>query len=327
MARKNTCCRLCEKIVLLVDGSLSSPITKEHEPSNSLSCCNMYTRGRCLFLLSILIALSRLELAEGSRLKQVRRSIENSNNNEEEDSETTAETKGPPRRRLTLADDVFTTTSREFEVTGYHRNVGEFVVNIVQKFTNKLVSLFKFTNTQWRRGMNAGLGWFIGMLQSVQSKNEAAIQEAVTETAPPPTISTIYDSLSSAMSSSSRSSSDAEPVTQPTPNKQQPTTMSTPTNNIPKAGTGGSSFEALKSAAVSASEEENGVVPTTSMLAGLLPTLVAGLVFTTAGSMVGYLWNGEWAESASSVYSYFWGEDATEPSSSSYDEPNPHYGA
>mmetsp|Transcript_5745 Transcript_5745/g.16402 ORF Transcript_5745/g.16402 Transcript_5745/m.16402 type:complete len:331 (+) Transcript_5745:141-1133(+) len=313
----------------------------------------MYIGRRWLLLASILIALARFESAEGSRLKKARRSIENP---DEEASETTEQ-----RRRLTLADDVFTTTSREFEVTGYHRHVGEIIVQVVKKFSKNLFSLFKFTTKQWRRVVNNSLGRFIGMLQSVQSRNEAALQDA--EVAPAPTISIIYDSLSNVMSPSPPEAKPAAvPATEqqtkePTPNKQQPTTMQTPTNNIqqedttnsaplrniPKAtstkrvlnnkksadlGTSGSSFEAMKSAAISASEEENGVVPSTSVLAGLLPTLVAGLVFTTAGSMVGYLWNGEWTETASSVYDYFWGDETAEPSYESdiYTVATPEYG-
>ncbi|VEU42968.1 unnamed protein product, partial [Pseudo-nitzschia multistriata] len=200
--------------------------------------------------------------------------------------------------------------------------------------------LFNFTKTQWRRAINAALGWFIGVLQLVQTKNEAAILEE--ESSPPPTISQIYDSLSTAMTSSPEGGSDAkEQPAEPTPSRQQ-----SPTNNKPKPATksaplrstnasakvtstrggpnrnkppvrmeatGGSSFEAMNAAAIA--EEENAVVPATSMLAGLLPTLVAGLVFTTAGSMVGYVWNSEWTETASSVFSYFWGDETDEASS------------
>ena len=123
----------------------------------------------------------------------------------------------------------------------------------------------------------------------------------------------------------------------PTNNKQKATTKSTPlrsNTNLPKATStrgafgnskksataDGSSFDAMNTAAVSATEEdENAVEHSTSLLAGLLPTLVAGLVFTTAGSMVGYLWNGEWAETASSVYNYYWGDgEATTEQSPSY---------
>ena len=48
-------------------------------------------------------------------------------------------------------------------------------------------------------------------------------------------------------------------------------------------------------------------MPSTSKIAELLPTLVAGLVFTTAGTIVGYMWNTEFAATASSYVDYFWG--------------------
>lgn len=281
-----------------------------------------------IFILSIFIALSCLESTQGSRLKKVRRSIENP---DEEGSATAAQSKGSPRRRLTLADDVFTTTSREFEVTGYHRAVGAAILKVFRKFARSVGSVLNFTKNQWRRAMNSGLNSVIGSLQSLQTKNKAVIQEA--EASPAPTISTIYDSISSVVEPTPSKQQQPAKISTPTNNEQKAATKSAPlrsTNNSPKAAstrgarttkksvvqdlaTGGSSFEAMNSAAVSASEEENGVVPSTSMIAGLLPTLIAGIVFTTAGSMVGYLWNGEWADSASSVYGFFWGDE--QPSS------------
>lgn len=252
-----------------------------------------------------------------------------------------------------MADDLFTTTSKDFQVVGYHRAVGEAIIKALNKFIQSVGSLLKFTNKQYRRAMNFGLSFFIGVLQTIQRKNQNVMQEV--EPTPAPSVSSLYDSISSVMSSAS--SELGSPVEQrkaaqkPTAGKQS-TKLQTPTNNnnaqkatvkstplrssknLPKTSSRGSlkkksiltesssAFDSLNTAAVASSEEENVTVPSTSILAGLLPTLIAGLVFTTAGSMVGYLWSYDWTETASStassVYNYFWGEAETETEASMY---------
>lgn len=308
----------------------------------------MDIRRRWIIVLGILIALSSLESTEGSsNLKKVRRSIENS----DDDNQS-----GDHRRQLTLGYDVFSQKKKELNVTRYHRRIGQGTHSTVREVARRIGSMLKSVRNQLRRAMDNILGWFIGILQSMQSSSNEST--TLQEASPAPTLSAIYDSFSNAVPGSSgaaespstaeqqrtrgKPSRNTQPTktttTTPTNNKQKATTKSAPlrsNTNLPKAtstrsafgnnkksaSAGGSSFDAMNTAAISATEEEdeNAVVHSTSLLAGLLPTLVAGLVFTTAGSMVGYLWNGEWAETASSVYNYYWGDgEATAEQSYSY---------
>jgi len=281
--------------------------------------------GRSLvLLLSTVIALSSINYVECSNLKRTRRSIENS------DESATNTGKLSPRRRLTMADDVFTGTSREFEVIGYHRAVGAAVIKIISKFFGGIGSLINFTQLKVRSAMNGILNLFIGLLQSMQ--NTVAVVEPEPE--PASTMSAIYDSISSVM----YASKDSEEQTPDAKTK----TASTPTNNggqntinksaslrnqknLPKATSGGalgeksimedlargrSSFVFGSEDSAVAEPQENilPTLPSPSRLASLLPTLVAGLVFTTAGTLVGYLYNIEWSAMAYSYADYFWGE-------------------
>jgi len=298
-----------------------------------------------LFLLTTLIAISSIDYVESSELKQARRSIENA------EESATKQRKWSPRRRLTMADDVFTGTSREFEVIGFHRVVGATVIKIIGKFLRGVGSLIDFTKLQLRSAINAVLHSTIGILQSMQ--NKVAIEEPEPDPTQTTTMSLIYDSISSVMSSSE----DSEPISKESPpvkREQTPdartTTTSSPTNNVkqkattkaaplrgnktlPKAtsrgalgkksimedlaegGSSSSAFHSVNSAVTLSEEDDVSALPPTSRLASFLPTLVAGLVFTTAGSMVGYLWNNEWIEMASSYVNYFWGETETETGS------------
>lgn len=289
----------------------------------------MNTRRDLILWLNVAVALSSLDPVECSKLKQARRSIENS------DEPPESQRKWFPRRRLTLADDVFTSTEKEFELVGYHRAVGAAVAKTISMFFRGIGSLINFYTRKFRSSINAGLNLTIGLLQNM-AKTVAIEDEAEPELSP--TMSSIYDSISGTKSKQDpstrrRHSTEAKTRT-PTPSKQtgtqKATTNAAPLHknkNLPKAtsrggtlgkksidftkgGSSSSSFDSMNSA-VSEQEHYDIAVPSTSFLAGLLPSLVAGIVFTTAGSMVGYLWNGEWTETASSVMDYFWGDETT----------------
>jgi hypothetical protein len=265
-----------------------------------------------------------------------------------------------------MADDVFTGTSREFEVIGYHRAVGAAVIKIIGKFFGGIGSLINFTQLKVRGAINAVLSLFIGLLQSMQ--NTVAVVEPEPEPEPATTISVIYDSISSVMSGSKDSEPRSKEKQQQIPDAKTKTT-STPTNsggqktinkpaslrnqrNLTKATSGGalgqksimedlargrssSAFDSADSAVAGPQESILPTLPSPSRLASLLPTLVAGLVFTTAGTLIGYIWNTEWSATASSYADYFWGEgdgktdsflDATTSSSSvgGYDDTEIH---
>jgi len=293
----------------------------------------MNMRKGIYFLFAAAIALSTVDFVEGSRLKRTRRSIENADDSETNDTEWS------PRRRLTMADDVFTGTSREFEVVGFHRAAGVQVIKIIGKFFKGIGSLIHFT-----------LNLPVELLRSF--KERFAIEEPEPE--PVTTMSAIYDSISSVMSGST----DPEPVPkQNQPRKtvnsgeQKSFNKSAPLRrqqNLPKASSrggalggksimedlarGGSSsaFDSEDSAqAVAIPQDFSSYLPSASRLAGLLPTLVAGLVFTTAGTIVGYLWSYEWKETANGYMEtandymdYFFGESEGKAASDAmYDVP------
>eukprot|EP00535_Pseudo-nitzschia_heimii_P003086 CAMPEP_0197194176 /NCGR_PEP_ID=MMETSP1423-20130617/28751_1 /TAXON_ID=476441 /ORGANISM="Pseudo-nitzschia heimii, Strain UNC1101" /LENGTH=334 /DNA_ID=CAMNT_0042647551 /DNA_START=18 /DNA_END=1022 /DNA_ORIENTATION=+ len=276
-------------------------------------------RGLVL-LLTVIVTLSFVEDVESSKLKRARRSIENSDDTE-------------ARRRLTMADDAFLHGSpddiflygseRDFEVLSFHRAVGGMVKKIIGGFFSGI-----------RGAIQNFLSLIIRMLQSMEKTVAVEEPEQKPE---PPTMSSIYDSISSVMSDSN----DPEPVpdakpsvgkqrtserngkTPPAPNVKKSAPLLNK-KNLPKASSsrdalgkksimedlakGGSSpdFDSENSA-VALSTETNAVVQA-SYLAGLLPTLVAGLVFSTAGTIVGYLWNTEWTETAYDYYEYYWGD-------------------
>lgn len=248
-----------------------------------------------MLLLALLAIFSSLDTVESSKLKRARRSIENS-----EESETNAG-KRSSRRRLTMADDVFTGTSREFEVVGYHRAVGATVIKIIRGFLGGIGSIFKF------------------MTRLVGTK--AIVEEPEPE--PATMMSSIYDSISSAMSGSNSTSTPAKTSGQKSISKSAPLRSK---KNLPKATTRGGALgkksimeDLVKGGSSSAFDSEDSSIaivetiqsylPSTSRLAKLLPTLVAGFVFTTAGTLVGYLWNTEFAATASSYVDYFLGAD------------------
>ena len=130
------------------------------------------------------------------------------------------------------------------------------------------------------------------------------------------TISSIYDSISSAI----YGSQDADPIkensktkTSSTPSKAKPTATTKSASlhqkkSLLKATSKGplgkkSNFEDLKgaasafesrNAAVAVMNEDEVAIPSTSQLASFLPSLVAGFVFATTGAIVGMLWNTEW---------------------------------
>jgi len=282
------------------------------------------TRRGLVILLIIAVALSSIENVESSKLKRTRRMIEHEHEHENGDeSETETET----RRRLTMADDVFGGTDREFQVIGYHRAVGGAVSKIIKGFLNGI-----------RGTIHGLLNLVIRMLQTVQKTIAVAVEEPPEPEPEPPTMASIYDSISSVMSDSN----DPEPnvhnkqkqkqkQTSDTKKARPPVTTIHTTapllnkNNIPKVSStsrdalrkksvmddlvkGGSppDFDSAKSAVVLSDESD--VTVQASYLAGLLPTLVAGLVFSTAGTLVGYLWNTEWRETAYTYYDYYWGE-------------------
>ena len=216
-------------------------------------------------------------------------------------------------------DDLYYGSNRDFKVLSFHRALGGMVKKIIGGFFNGI-----------RGTIRSFLNLIIRMLQSME--RTVAVEEP--EPKPePPTMSSIYDSISSVMSDTK----DPEPVpdgrkqqTSETKGKTPPAPTVTKTaplrnkKNLPKASSsrgplgkksimedlakGGSSpdFDSGDSA-VALSTETNAVVQA-SYLAGLLPTLVAGLVFSTAGTIVGYLWNTEWTEKAYDYYEYYWGD-------------------
>ena len=190
-----------------------------------------------------------------------------------------------------MADDVFTTTGKEYEVIGYHRAVGATVIKIIGKFFGSIGNIFKIIF------------------------GSKAIVEPVPE--PATMMSSIYDSISSAMSSSNSTSAPPKTGGQKPVTKSAP--LRTPKTTIPKATSrgalgkksimedltkGGSSYSSDSDySATAIFESIQSYLPTmppTSKMAELLPTLVAGLVFTTAGSIVGDLYNSELAATASS---------------------------
>ena len=197
-----------------------------------------------------------------------------------------------------MADDVFTGTSREFEVVGYHRAVGATVIKIIRGFFGGIGSIFKL------------------MTRLIGTK--AIVEEPEPE--PVTMMASIYDSISSAMSGSNSTSAPAKtsgkkPISKSAPLRSQ--------KNLPKATTRGGALgkksimeDLVKGGSSSAFDSEDSSIdivetiqsylPSTSRLAKLLPTLVAGFVFTTAGTLVGYLWNTEFAATASSYVDYFW---------------------
>ena len=238
-------------------------------------------------------------------MKRARRAIENS-----EDSETDVAS-WSPRRRLTMADDVMTGTPREFQVVGYHREVGAQLIKII----NKLIS---------------GIGELFRMMGRLIKNEPVPVPEPATM------MSTIYDSISSAISSSNTTSSTPTKATGKKP-VSKPVTKSAPLRN-PKiilksnsrAAIGGKSImeDLAKGGSSSSSDSDYSAtaiyesiksylptmptMPSTSKIAELLPTLVAGLVFTTAGTIVGYMWNTEFAATASSYVDYFLGTDGND---------------
>jgi len=314
---------------------------------------NMNTRNGLAVLLTIVITLFSIDIAESSKLKQARRSIENS---DELSDENKREWSSRRRRRLTMADDVFTGTGREYEVAGFHRAVGTTVIKIINKGFGGIGSLITFTQHKIRSIINSGLHSIIWVLQSIQ--NKVVEPEPEPEPEPATTMSAIYDSISSVISSSKESEPtpkespsviqqqqtlDAADTRTPSTSTSTPNSTATPvTNNdgqttttkaapllnkknLPKAtnravlkkksimeelakGDSSSSFDSADSAVVLSRE---GVAAQTSQLAGLLPTLVAGFVFTSAG-LIGYLWNTEWRETAYIYYEYIMGEGETE---------------
>eukprot|EP00531_Pseudo-nitzschia_arenysensis_P002685 CAMPEP_0116142894 /NCGR_PEP_ID=MMETSP0329-20121206/15153_1 /TAXON_ID=697910 /ORGANISM="Pseudo-nitzschia arenysensis, Strain B593" /LENGTH=293 /DNA_ID=CAMNT_0003638163 /DNA_START=68 /DNA_END=949 /DNA_ORIENTATION=- len=244
-------------------------------------------RRGLVLLLALVIALSSVETVESSKLKRTRRSIENA-----EDSESN-------RRRLSMADDVFTTTGKEYEVVGYHRAIGATVIRIIGKVFVGIGSIFKF--------IGSALG------------GKAVVAEPEAE--PATMMSSIYDSISSAMSSNSTSTPTktvgTKPVTKSAPLRTTKTTIPKTTSrgggalgkrsimeDLVKSGPSGL-FDDIQDTGVTIVEKIQSYLPDTSKLAKLLPTLVAGLVFTTAGSIVGYLYNSELAATASSYVNYY----------------------
>jgi len=252
-----------------------------------------------VLLLALVIALSSVETVESSKLKRARRAIDNA-----EDSES------PYRRRLSMADDVFTTTGKEYEVIGYHRAVGATVIKIIGKFFGSIGNIFKIIF------------------------GSKAIVEPVPE--PATMMSSIYDSISSAMSSSNSTSAPPKtggqkPVTKSAPLRTPKTTIPKATSrgalgkksimeDLAKSGPSGL-FDDIQDTGVSIAEKIQSYLPDTSKLAKLLPTLVAGLVFTTAGTIVGYLYNSELAATATSYVNYYLGgeSEVTAETDSFYD--------
>lgn len=199
-----------------------------------------------------------------------------------------------------MADDVFTTTGREYEVIGYHRAVGATAIKIIRKLFGSIGNIFKF---------------IFGSKAIVEPEPEPATM-----------MSSIYDSISSAMSSSNSTSAPMKTA------GQKPVTRSAPlrtgkTTTLPKATSRGALgkksimedlakssssglFDDIQDTGVSIAEKLQSYLPDTSKLAKLLPTLVAGLVFTTAGTIVGYLYNSELAATATSYVNYYLGGDS-----------------
>ena len=284
--------------------------------------CNDYA-GMIVLLLS---ALTSFPLIIGSKLKRARRAIENS---EEPETDTGI---WSPRRRLTMADDVFTETPKEFEVVGYHRAVGTAVVNIIGKFFSRIGSIFQL------------MGRLIRDIITVEEP----------EPEPATMMSTIYESISSVISSSNTTSAAPTKTNGQKPAKK-PVTKSAPLRNqknvlkpnsrgalggksiMEDLAKGGSSyrfdsddsatsiFESIQSyfpsdysatAVLESIQSYLPSMPPTSKISQLLPTLVAGLVFTTAGTIVGYLWNTELAATASSYVDYFLGADGDDKTDS-----------
>jgi len=149
-------------------------------------------------------------------------------------------------------------------------------------------------------------------------------------------ISSIYDSISSAMSSSNSTSAPTKtggqkPVTKSAPLRTPKTTIPKTTSrgalgkksimeDLAKSGPSGL-FDDIQDTGVSIAEKFQSYLPDTSKLAKLLPTLVAGLVFTTAGTIVGYLYNSELAATATSYVNYYLGgeSEGTPETDSFYD--------
>lgn len=236
-----------------------------------------------MILLALVIALSSIDSVESAR--RARRVAGNS-----EEVETDGG-KWSPRRRLSMADD---------EVVGFRRVAGATMVKIIGNVFG-----------QMRRTIRAVLKFvFMPVRVPLQLlRNTFPVEEPEPE--PPTMMSSIYDSLSNAVSGSNATTT--KPITKSPSLRNQ--------RNLPKATSRGAlgkksiMEDLVKGGSSSAfdSEESNldilediqSYLPSTSRMASLLPTLVAGLVFTTAGTIVGFLWNTEW----SSYTKYIWGED------------------
>ena len=260
-------------------------------------------------------------------------------------------------KRVSKADGVSSnsTTKGGFHVIEYHHAIVESIGVIIRKMANGIRTVVRFTKRQYKRTIDTILLWTINVLQSIQNRLKQSVyeNEPITEV---PTMSSIYDSVSSVMSSSqdptvaTSSGTTAEKKKQPSKASTTPTnndaqkktakpattttttTTTTPSalrsgKNLPKAtstaslkkksttGVGGKKsafdFSTTQHAAI-LDDDDNITVPATSYLGSLFPTLVTGLVFATAGSMVGFLWNGDWTEAASAVAGYFWSDEASD---------------
>jgi hypothetical protein len=203
--------------------------------------------------------------------------------------------------------------------------------------TNGIRTVVRFTKRQYKRTIDTILLWTINLLQSIQNRLKQSVyeNEPITDV---PTMSSIYDSVSSVMYSS-KDPTDSQPkkdapapvkrkaaasTSGTTAEKKQTSKASTTTPTTTTGGVGGKksafgSSTTTKHAAL-LDNDENITAPVTSYLGSLFPTLVTGLVFATAGSMVGYLWNGDWTEAASAAYGYFWGDEQSDGTTATGEE-------
>jgi hypothetical protein len=269
-------------------------------------------------------------------------------------------------KRVSKTDDVSSnsTTKGGIQVIEYHHVVVEYIRGYIRKMTNGIRTVVRFTKRQYKRTIDTILLWTINLLQSIQNRLKQSVyeNEPITDV---PTMSSIYDSVSSVMYSS-KDPTDSQPKKDaPAPVKRKaaastsgtnaekkqsskastttPTTTATTPGtlrsgkNLPKAastaslkkksatgGVGGKksafgSSTTTKHAAL-LDNDENITAPVTSYLGSLFPTLVTGLVFATAGSMVGYLWNGDWTEAASAAYGYFLGDEQSDGTTATGEE-------
>ena len=251
-----------------------------------------------------------------------------------------------------MADDVFTGTIREFEVVGYHRAIGATVIKTIGNFFGGIRSIINFMRNAftgtirefevagYHRTIGATvikiIGDFFGGIRSTIDfmrklvRNKVIVEEPEPE--PATMMSSIYESISSAISSSNSTSTPAKksgqkPITKSAPLRSQKNLSKAPTRGVlgkksimedlVKGGSS-SSFDSEDSA-TAITEKIQSYLPSTSQLSKLLPTLVAGLVFTTAGTIMGYLWNTELATTASSYVDYFWNsEGESKPENDSF---------